>query len=60
MHVYNTIGKKETIDYLIYDNKETTQKKSLINELGRLAQGNNVGAKVTDTIDFIPQSENPH
>ena len=54
MCVYNAMGKKRTIDYLICGKKDKTWKQSLSNKLERLAQGNFVCVKGTDTIDFIP------
>jgi hypothetical protein len=59
MHVYNAQGKKETVDSLIHGSEGATWRRSLSNELGRLAQGNDYNVKATDTINFIPQSEVP-
>ena len=58
-HIYNTSGKKETIDTMLAGPHKEIWDKSLSNEWGRLAQGNNYGVKGTDTIDFIYQHEVP-
>ena len=58
-HVYNSNGKKETIDSLLKGPNKATWEKSLSNEFGRLAQGNNAGVRSNDAIDFIPFSEVP-
>jgi hypothetical protein len=52
-HIFNSQGKKETIDTHLSGKDGTTWTKSLSNEFGRLAQGNNHGIVGTDTIDFI-------
>ena len=57
MHVYNTMGKKDNIDSLIYGDKSKAWNWSLINELGCLAQGKYFGVKGIYSIDFPPQSE---
>ena len=59
MHIYNSNGKRETIDTLLFGDRKETWTKSLSNELGRLAQGNIHGVKATDTIEFIHQREVP-
>ena len=59
MHVYNAMGKRETIDTLLYGINGTTWTRSLSNEFGRLAQGNDYGVAGTDTIDFIRKQEVP-
>jgi hypothetical protein len=59
-HIYNALGKKETIDTLLEGQNGPTWTNGLCNECGRLAQGcseNNILG--TDTIDFIYQHEVP-
>jgi hypothetical protein len=59
-HIYNDLGKKETIDTLLEGQNGPTWTNSLCNECGRLAQGctaNNILG--TDTVDFIYQHEVP-
>ena len=58
-HLYRSDGKKETIDSLLKGSNASTWYKSLSNEWGRLAQGNDNGVKGTDTITFIHRSEVP-
>ena len=54
-HVYNTSGKKETIDSLLKGTMKDTWSVALSNELGHLAQGVEDRVIGTDTIDFIPK-----
>jgi hypothetical protein len=59
-HIYNDLGKKETIDTLLEGQNGPTWTNSLCNEYGRLTQGcteNNILG--TDTVDFIYQHEVP-
>ena len=58
-HIYNAEGKKETIDSLLEGPNKHIWHRSLSNEWGRLAQGNDAGIKGTDTIRFIPRSAVP-
>jgi hypothetical protein len=58
-HIYNDLGKKETIDTLLSGKDSATWTTSLANEFGRLAQGYGTGIKGTDTIDFIQRTDVP-
>jgi hypothetical protein len=58
-HVYNTQGRKETLDSLLRGPQAEIWTKSLSNELGRLANGNKHGVKATNTIEFISQRNVP-
>ena len=54
-HIYDANGKRETVDTLINGTDSAHWTKSLSNEFGRLAQGNQHGVRATDTISFIPR-----
>ena len=58
-HVYNTDGKKETINTLLFGLDSKIWTRSMSNELGRLAQGNIYGVTATDTIYFIFKHDVP-
>ena len=58
-HIYRPDGKKETIDSLLQGSDRVIWTRSLSNEWGRLAQGNDNNVAYTDTIDFIHQHEVP-
>ena len=58
-HIFTADGKKETIDSLLNSLDKEIWTKSLSNEWGRLAQGNQHGVTSTDTIDFIHKYEVP-
>jgi hypothetical protein len=58
-HIYNDLGKKETINTLLHGKNGTTWTTSLCNEFGRLAQGFDDKIVGTDTIDFIHKTEVP-
>ena len=58
-HIYTEDGKKETVDSLIEGSNSKIWMRSLSNEWGRLAQGNQNNINGTDTIDFIFQHEVP-
>ena len=58
-HIYRPNGKKETIDTLLKGSDREIWNRSLSNEWGRLAQGNDNGVSPTDTIDFIIQEQVP-
>ena len=58
-HIYRLDGKKETIDLVLQGSDREIWTKSLSNEWGRLAQGNDSGVHATDTIDFISKEEVP-
>ena len=58
-HIFDEkTGTRESIDSLLKKDFHTWNK-SLSNEWGRLAQGNENGVKGTDTIEFIPQQQVP-
>jgi len=59
-HIYKSDGTKETIDTLLQGPDKHIWTKSLSNDWGRLAQGNDSGVKGTDTIKFISKSEVPY
>ena len=52
-------GKRLSIDARSKGADSTTWEKSLSNEWGRLADGNNYGVKGTQTVRFISKSEVP-
>ena len=54
-NIYQPDGKKETIDTLLQGSNRDIWKRSLSNEWGRLAQGNDNRVVATDTINFITQ-----
>ena len=58
-HIYDENGKRETIDSLLQGKSSQVWNRSLSNEWGRLADGNDAGIKGTQTIVFIPQSMVP-
>ena len=58
-HIYRPDGKKETIDSVLQGSDQEIWTKSLSNEWGRLAQGNDSGVLATDTIDFVSKEEVP-
>jgi len=55
-HIYDENGKRETIDSLLQGKSSQVWIRSLSNEWGRLANGNDAGIKGTQTIAFIPKS----
>jgi len=58
-HIFDANGKKETIDSLLSGPDSIIWNKSVSNEFGRLAQGNDAGIIGTNTILFIYKSEVP-
>ena len=58
-HIFREDGKKETIDSLLKGKNSSVWERSLSNEWGRLAQGNDNAIKGTDTIQFIFRHEVP-
>ena len=58
-HIFRPDGKRETIDTILQGSDRHIWTKSLSNEWGRLAQGNDAGVRSTDTIDFIHKQEVP-
>lgn len=58
-HISRPDGKRETIDTFLKGSDRTVWLRSLSNEWGRLAQGNDFGVSSTDTIDFIPKTQIP-
>ena len=59
MHIYDDNGKKQSLEALLNGNDGNIWNRSMSNEIGRLAQGNKYGVKMTDTIDFIYANEVP-
>ena len=59
-HIYDSTGKKQTLDHLLNGTDQHIWQQSASNEFGRLAQGNTVGIKGTNTIQFISKSQLPH
>ena len=58
-HIYRENGTKESIDSLLNGPTRHVWVRSLSNEWGRLAQGNDGGVQHTYTIDFIHKHEVP-
>ena len=58
-HLYNKLGKKETIDSLLTGSHSATSLTALTNELGRLTNGVHGCVCATNTIRFILQSDIP-
>jgi hypothetical protein len=58
-HIFDSTGKKETIDTLLAGTNSIIWDRALSNEFGRLAQGIANRVTATDTIDFIPKSDVP-
>ena len=58
-HIYRPDGRKETIDSVLKGSDRVIWARSLSNEWGRLAQGNDNDVTGTDTIEFIHQREVP-
>ena len=58
-HIYNSKGKKETIDSLLQGDHKERWTKSISNEFGCLTRGNKHGVPYTNTMEFIPRSDVP-
>ena len=58
-HIYKDNGVKETIDSMLAGPTRHVWVKSLSNEWGQLAQGNDNGVTATNTIEFIHKHEVP-
>ena len=58
-HIYNSSGVKQNLRTLLKGNDKLIWLRSLSNEFGRLAQGNDFNVKGTDTIEFISPHEVP-
>jgi hypothetical protein len=58
-HIYDEHGRKLKILDLLNGNNKDVWKRSMSNELGRLAKGNKFGVKHTDTMAFIRKTEVP-
>ena len=56
-HIFDINGKRISIDRLLDGEDKAIWTRSLSNEWGRLASGNDYGVKGTDTINFITKSE---
>ena len=59
LHLYNKLGKKETIDTLLAGTHSSTWWTALANELCRLTNGVHGRVRATNTIRFILRSEIP-
>ena len=59
LHLYNKLGKKETIDSLLAGQHSDTFWTALANELGRLTNVVHGCVRATSTIRFILQSDIP-
>jgi hypothetical protein len=59
LHLYNKLGKKETIDTLLAGPRSSTWWNAVANELGRLANGVHGRVRATNTLRFIPRSAIP-
>ena len=59
LHLYNKLGKKETIDSLLSGPHSATWWTALANELGRLTNGVHGCVRATNTIRFILRSDIP-
>ena len=59
LHLYNKLGKKETIDSLLDGPHSATWWTALANELGRLTNGVHGRVRATNTIHFILRSDIP-
>ena len=59
-HIFDTNGRKQSIDDLIRGPMKTTWLKSTANELGRLAKGIPNRVRGTECIIFIPKSKVPN
>ena len=59
LHLYNKLGKKETIDSLLAGPHSATWWTALANELGGLTNGVHVCVCATNTIRFILRSDIP-
>ena len=57
LHLYNKLGKKETIDSILAGPHSATWWNALANELGRLTNGVHGRVRATNTIRFILQSD---
>ena len=58
-HIYDSAGRRLTVEKLINGPQAQVWNKSLSMELGRLAQGNQYNVSSTDTIEFIHQHQVP-
>ena len=59
MHIYDKLGRKQSLDSLLFGTNAAIWMTSMSNEIGRLAQGNKRGLKSTDTIKFIHKDQVP-
>ena len=58
-HIYDTQGRKQTLELLLQGNDKETWRRSASNEIGRLTQGNTFGIQGTNTMEFITKDEIP-
>ena len=59
-HIYDDKGKKQNLQSLSKGTQQKRWLRTLSNEFGCLAQGNDHGVTATDTITFIPKSAVPN
>ena len=59
MHIYDDNGKSKSIDNLLQGPTEKIWSKALINEWGRLSQGNDRDVASIYTIEYIEPSQVP-
>ena len=59
-HIFKDDGTKETLDSLLAGQQRSTWLQSIINDWGRLSQGNDPGTVNTNTIMFISRHEVPN
>ena len=59
LHIYDSAGKKQSLDALLKGTDRATWQRRASNEFGRLAQGNRFGTTGTNTIEFIAANQLP-
>ena len=58
-HIYDTSGRKLSIDKLLTGSQSHIWNKVVSNKMGRLTKGNDDGVSWTDTMEFITKEEVP-
>ena len=58
-HIFQSNGKKETIDTVLNGNDKEIWEEALSNEWGRLVRSNKYGVRSTDIIEFITKEQVP-
>ena len=58
-HIYDSLGRKQTLSRLLQGEDKILWQRSASNEFGRLAQGNDYGISGTNTIEFITPTDLP-